>query len=98
MWIAIGIAFVSTSIAVLLGLMLRGAIRMHSDDLANYKVRHLTGREIEIMRRKVLQSGISSVSLQDVMGLITTLNMIQLGNYEDTDPFSPADPYEGLEP
>lgn len=98
MWIAIGIAFVSTSVAMLLAIMLRGAIRMHSDDLKNYKVCHLTGREIEIMRRQVLQSGVSSISLQDVMSLITTLNMIQLGNYEDKDPFSPADPYEGLEP
>lgn len=98
LWVAIGLAFIGISVAVLLGIMLRGAIRMHGDDLASYKVTQLSGREIEVLRRQAINTGMSSIRLHDVLDLITTLNMIQLGNYEDKDPYVPADPYAGLEP
>lgn len=98
MWIAIVVAFVCALVAIVLGIMLRGAIRMHNDDLASHKIAQLSGREIEIIRRKAISSGMSSITLHDVLNLVTTLNTIQLGNYEDKDPYVPADPYEGLQP
>lgn len=59
--------------------------------------RHLTGREVEVIRRKLATVGMSAITAVDVYNLIMTIRDTHLGTYVDEDPYVPADPYEDVE-
>lgn len=57
----------------------------------------LTGREIELIKRKIESVGMNAISINNVLDMIHTINGIQLGTYTDLDPFLPHDPYEDVD-
>lgn len=59
--------------------------------------RHLTGREIEEIRRKLSTVGMQDISIDDVFNLIMTIRDTHLGTYVDDDPYVPADPYDDID-
>ena len=59
--------------------------------------RHLTGREIEEIRRKLSSVGMQAITIDDVFNLIMTIRDTHLGTYVDGDPYIPADPYEDID-
>jgi hypothetical protein len=84
-------------IATTVSIMLRGYIREEKEEFKNYKVRKITGREIEEIRRVLVTHGMNGLLRSNILDLIYTIRAIQLGDYEDMDPYVPADPYDGLE-
>ena len=76
------------------GVIIRGALNQEKE---NIEVKNLTGRQIEEIRLKMIDIGLPSITTGDVLSLIRTIRSIQLGTYEDTDVYIPADPYDGIE-
>ena len=74
--------------------IIRGFIRTETSSVEN---KHLTGREIEEIRRRVSSVGLQAITVNDVFNLIMTIRDTHLGTYEDTDPYVPADPYEDVD-
>ncbi len=88
-------AFLAVACVVLL-IIIRGMINFRQEEIDGAKITSLTGREIEAIRRKIIHSGRQDLSYSGALSLVKTLQDIQLGAYEDTDPYVPADPYEGI--
>jgi hypothetical protein len=82
-------------VAVIEFIIIRGFV-MNDGDIEK-DVRHLTGREIEELRRKVSLAGMTAVSTETVFSLIMTIKDTHLGTYVDEDPYIPADPYEDID-
>ncbi len=55
--------------------------------------RCLSGREIELIRRKLSTVGMQAIVIDDVFNLIKTIRDTHIGLYVDSDPYFPADPY-----
>ena len=86
----------SVLLNVLLLIVVRG-MWISTDHPEEMQVQKLTGREIEKLRRTLLTVGMSAVNFVDFANLIHTINSIQIGDYEDKDPFVPQeDPYEDI--
>lgn len=75
-------------------IMLRGALKIEK---LSGEIIHLTGREIETIRRKLSTIGMQAITIGDVFSLIMTIRETHLGNYVDDDPYIPADPYEDID-
>ena len=82
-------------------ILVRGALMSNRDSLAGYKRSDLSGRSREEIRRRLLAGGMNAVSPIDVMNLIYTFRSIELGTYNDDDPYIPSsevgDPYLDLD-
>ena len=96
-WILSSVIFVLLSVISILSIMLRGSIRITADITNDYKITLLPGTMVEEIRILLINYGFNAITPQNVLDLIYTIRAIQLGHYEDTDPFIPADPYDGLE-
>lgn len=98
-WLMI-VLMVSVGILILavfiLSVILRGALRVE-DDRSKSGIKALTGREIEFVRRKLVNIGLRGITLSEAFSLVKTLRDIQLGLYTDEDPWIPADPYEDID-
>jgi len=93
----LGIIVCLFGIAVSAAIILWGYIKEEKEEFDNYKVRKITGREIEEIRRVLVTHGLNGLLRSNVMDLVYTIRAIQLGDYEDMDPYVPDDPYDGLE-
>jgi len=94
LWIFIGISALLLVVAVLEFGIIRGFMRTERSSGGH---RHLTGREIEEIRRKLSTVGLAAVSEDDVSNLIMTIRDTHLGTYVDNDPYIPADPYDDVD-
>lgn len=56
----------------------------------------LSGKEIEEIRQKLSSLGIQTVTADDIYNLIRTIWELNLGVYQDTDPYLPFDPYDNV--
>lgn len=82
-------------VSVLEFIIIRGFIKTNAGSGVH---KHLTGREIEEIRRKLsLVGGLNAIAKDDVYNLIMTVRDTHLGTYVDEDPYIPADPYEDIE-
>ena len=81
-------------IAVVEFYIIRGFVRT---EISSGEPGHLTGREIEMMRRKLSSVGLQALTADEVFSLIMTIRDTPLGTYEDTDPYIPADPYGDID-
>ena len=81
-------------VAVVEFIIIRGFLRTEKSINTN---KHLTGREIEEVRRKLSTVGLNGISKWDILNLIKTIRDTHLGTYVDEDPYVPADPYEDVE-
>ena len=79
---------------IVLSIILRGALRFEDD--FEGEISPLTGREIEVIRRKLVSVGVRGITTNEAFSLVKTLRDIQLGMYVDSDPWVPADPYEDI--
>lgn len=77
--------------------VLRGALRVDQEERDQIEIKPLTGRDIEVIRRKLVNVGLGGVSLNEVLNLVKTIRDIQLGLYEDKDPYLPADPFGDID-
>jgi hypothetical protein len=93
----IAISTVLLTIIAVLIIVLRGYIKEEKEEFENYKVRKITGREIEEIRRVLVTHGTNGLLRSNIMDLVYTIRAIQIGDYEDMDPYVPDDPYDGLE-
>ena len=75
-------------------IMLRGSLKVETP---TGEIKNLTGREVEIIRRKLSTIGIQTITIDDVFNLIKTIRDTHLGIYVDDDPYVPADPYEDID-
>jgi len=75
-------------------IMLRGVLKTEK---SSGVTTHLTGREVEVIRRKISTIGLQALTEGDVLSLIKTIRDTHLGTYEDTDPYVPADPYDDID-
>lgn len=82
-------------VIILLSIALRGALNSTKID-TNFKPHPLTGREREAIRRKVVNLGQRGVSVDDVLNLLYTFRLIELGQYTDEDIYVPDDSYEDI--
>lgn len=94
LWVCLGISMAAN---MLLITVLRGALRVDQEDRDQIEIKPLTGRDIEVIRRKLVNVGLGGVSLNEVLNLVKTIRDIQLGVYEDKDPYLPADPYGDID-
>ena len=78
-------------------LVIRGMLKTEKSNIENYKRKILSGVETEEIRRRVIEYGMSKITINDVLNLIYTKRAIEVGAYEDIDPYVPADPYDGIE-
>ena len=90
-----GVIVLLLAIVSVMGVVIRGAIRREVIDGETFKT--LTGREIEQIRIKAITVGMNSITKHEVMNVIHTVRAIQLGTYEDKDPYIPADIYADVE-
>jgi hypothetical protein len=90
------IACVSIFINVMLAITVAGAIKKNRDATAGYLRKKLTGIEIEELRRLVMTTGLADISESNVLDLIYVIRAIQLGDYEDKEPYVPDNPYDGI--
>ena len=74
--------------------MIKGFVRENS---VSSEQRHLTGREIEEIRRQLATVGLQSIDVNDVLNIIMTIRDTHLGTYVDEDPYTPADPYDDID-
>ena len=91
LWILLGLFLI---IVVGQAIVIRGAIRQ--ENIIGQVLKFLTGREIEEMKRRVVQIGLNGTSKYEVLCLINTMNGVQLGVYKDEDVWIPEDPYEDV--
>jgi len=85
-------------VIVALGIIvIRGMLASRDSMIDSYKRRDLTGREREDIRRRLLASGTSAIHPHEILDLIYTFRSVELGQYEDKDPYVPADPYDDIE-
>jgi hypothetical protein len=80
---------------VTMGIIIRGAISRESIKDEQYGT--LTGRQIEAIRLKLISVGVNAVTKFEVMNVIHTVRAIQLGTYDDIDPYIPADIYSDVD-
>lgn len=83
----------SAALVVCIGII-RGALKIEK---SSDKIRPLTGKEIEVMRRKLATVGLQAISKTEVFCLIKTIRDTNLGIWKDPDPYFPADPYEDID-
>ena len=88
-WSCFGIAALVIAYLVI---VLRGAMKTTEID-PEFDPKVLTGREREEIRRKIVNLGPAAVSSDDVLNLLYTFRMIELGEYTDEDVYVPEDPY-----
>ena len=81
-------------VAVVEFFIIKGFVK-HSDSPRKHS--HLTGREVEEIRRKLSSIGIQAITVDDVFNLIMTIRDTHLGTYVDEDPYIPADPYDDID-
>jgi hypothetical protein len=84
-------------LVVATAIVLWGYLKEEKEEFDDYKVRKVTGREIEEIRRVLVTHGMNGLLRSNVMDLVYTIRAIQLGDYEDLDPYVPDDPYDGVE-
>ena len=77
-------------------IVLRGLLSSNSSEI-NEQRKKLTGRDREALRRKLIASGFSTVTISEVLDLLHTVRQIELGSYRDEDPYIPDDPYDDVE-
>lgn len=85
---------ISIILNIAAGILIRGMTFHRQDELGKIEPRAMTGYEIEGIRRQLIHTGRQDLTLGAALSLIKTLQDIQLGTYEDTNPFVPADIYE----
>jgi hypothetical protein len=95
----VNIIFICVTIFLILGLVvcvgiIRGFLRTEKP---NGNIRPLTGREIEVLRRRLSAIGIQAITATDVFCLVKTIRDTNLGVWIDSDPYYPADPYEDID-
>lgn len=78
-------------------LILKGIMASREQMVADYKRRNLSGREREEIRRRLLSQGIGGVHPHEVLDLIYSFRAVELGQYRDSDPYVPDDPYDDLD-
>ncbi len=93
------IIFISLSsllllVSVLEFIIIRGFLRTEDSEGTH---NHLTGREIEEIRRKLSTIGLQAITVDEVFNLIMTIRDTHLGTYVDNDPYIPADPYDDVD-
>lgn len=89
--------FISIAANVFLFFVFRGATKEDEETIETYKRQKLSGVDVETIRRTILAYGRKGISVHDVMDLIYTIRSIQLGQYTDTNPYMPANPYDGFD-
>jgi hypothetical protein len=91
------------SVITLIGLLccvfvIKGFLKTRDTDLKSYKRNTLTGVKIEEIRRRLIHGGMNDIIGKDVLDLIYTIRTIQLGVFEDKNPYvPPGDPYDGIQ-
>ncbi len=92
-WILILVLALLLAVVVVEFFIIRGFLR---GEKSSGKHEALTGREVELLRRKLASVGLRAITHDDVYNLIKTIRDTHLGKYVDKDPYIPADPYEDI--
>ena len=92
----IGLSIGFFIIIITMAIMLRGYMKQEVEEDESYRVRKISGREIEEIRRVLMHYGMNGLLKSNVLDLIYTIRAIQIGDYEDMDPYVPDDPYDGI--
>ena len=82
-------------LSVVLAFILRGMLISAEED-SSVVATDLSGREVEKIKRRLTTVGVRDISYGDIANLVKTINSIQLGTYEDTDVYIPADSYDDI--
>ncbi len=75
--------------------IIRGFLRQERGSAKD--IRPLTGKEIEVIRRRLTLIGMNGLTPNDVYCLIKTIRDTNLGLWIDNDPYFPNDPYEDID-
>ena len=95
--IIIIIMLVSSMIGnVIMGILIRGFILGEDEGNKSTIGAPITGTEIELIRRKLVNVGMRSITRSDMFNMMATIRGIHMGTYTDKDPYMPADPYEDI--
>ena len=75
-------------------ILVRGMLNHHREEVEGSKPRQLSGREIEKIRRGLLDIGSQDLNFNMALSLVKTAQDMNIGVYVDEDPYIPADPYQ----
>jgi hypothetical protein len=82
---------------IFMAFIIRGALTNNQDMLEDYHRKDLSGTQREEIRRRLIVGGKGAVGAHEILDLIYTFRSVELGQYNDEDPYVPSDPYDDID-